>query len=168
MLFAGLDTFFTVLTTTGLCSAAILITGLALNLKPQPFTWCRLFAEVILIAFIAVCAMSWLQTRQNLKIFMNPLPVPNEVHVQHGRSILFSSYVHFTGPPVVIEAIIQSKELEAVPDGCQRDAMREVTWSSRDQRFGGVGGNQPPCPTHGFFTGTIKAMLFKVGPKDGG
>jgi hypothetical protein len=61
--------------------------------------------------------MSWFQTRQNLRPFTGPGPLPGGVHIHRGRTVLFSSYVHFTAQPAVIAAIIQSKQLVEVPDG---------------------------------------------------
>jgi cytochrome c1 len=67
------------------------------------------------LALVAVGIFSWADTRQHLRIFMNPSPVPRGLHVHHGRSIMFSSYVHFTGSPAVIASLLQSKGLAEIP-----------------------------------------------------
>ena len=116
ILFSGGDTFFAVLVAMAFCSIVVPVTALVFKRKGRHFAWRMLFTEVVLLALVAVSLLSWLQTRQHLEIFMNPEPVPREVHVHHGRSILFSSYVHFSAPPAVIAAIIQSKGLVEVPN----------------------------------------------------
>jgi len=115
LLFGGLDTFFTVLFTTCSCALVPPVAALVFKRKGKHFAWRTLFIEVLVLALVAVGLLSWLQTRQHLQIFMKPKPVPSGVRVRHGRSILFSNYVHFTAPPGAIASIIQSKELVEVP-----------------------------------------------------
>jgi hypothetical protein len=50
-----------------------------------------------------------------MQIFMTGSSVPSGLRVHHGRSILFSSYVHFTGPPATIAPLLHSKGLLEVP-----------------------------------------------------
>jgi hypothetical protein len=54
--------------------------------------------------------------REAMQIFFEPMPVPSGVHVHHGRSVMFGSFVHFSAPPTVIAAIIKSKELVEMPN----------------------------------------------------
>jgi hypothetical protein len=115
ILFSGLATFFVVLVATACCAIVVPVTALIFKRKKKHFAWRTLFIEVVLLALVAVGLLSWLQTRQALEIFMKPGPVPSEMHVHRGRSILFSCYVHFSARPADIAAIIQSKELVEVP-----------------------------------------------------
>lgn len=115
ILFSGGDTFFAIFVATALCAIATPITALVFKRKAKHFGWRKLLIEVAVLSLFAVGSLSWLQTRQHLKIFFNPEPIPSGVHVHHGRSVLFSSYVHFSAPPAAIAALIQSKELLEVP-----------------------------------------------------
>ena len=115
LLFSGIAIIFTVFVTTAICAVVATVTALVFKRKQWCFTRSAFVIEVLVSALIAVSLLSWLQTRQNLEIFMNPAPVPSEVHVHNGRDTLFSTFVHFTAPPAVIAAIIKSKELVEVP-----------------------------------------------------
>lgn len=113
ILFEGFDTYFTVF-----CGAAVsiiipVITTAVLQRKAQQFTWRMLGIEVILTALFAVGFLSWFQTRGHLKNCLGK-PVPSGLHVHRGRSVMFATYVHFSAPPEVIAAIIQSHQL-AIP-----------------------------------------------------
>jgi hypothetical protein len=58
---------------------------------------------------------------------MKPEPVPKGLRVHHGRSILFSSYVHFSAPPEVIASIIKSKGLLQVStEDLDRERTKDV------------------------------------------
>jgi hypothetical protein len=114
-LFGGLSSDFVVFVVTGFCSITIPVIAFFCERKGKRLSWFQLVAFVITLAFTASSLMSWLDTRQHLKIFLNPKPVPPSLRVCQGCSILFSSYVHFTAPPEVIAAIIQSKELVEIP-----------------------------------------------------
>jgi hypothetical protein len=114
-LFGGVDTFVAVSVATVCCAIAAPVTALVFKRRGKPFTSRTLFIEVTLLTFVAVGLLSWLQTRQELKILMDPAPIPKGVHVYRGQSIFFSSYVHFTAAPAAIASIIQSKELVEVP-----------------------------------------------------
>lgn len=116
LLFSGLDVFVVVQVAVGLTAIVIPVTAWIFRRKKKHFGWRALCIVVMLLALVAVATMSWLQTRQHLRIFMNPVPVPSGVHVHRGRSIMFSSYVHFTAPPAVIAKLVQLKELVETPD----------------------------------------------------
>jgi hypothetical protein len=114
-LFSGIDTFFSVIVTTGLCAIATPVTALVFRRKQIHFAWHTLFIEVPILALVAIGLLSWLQTRQHLQIFMNPEPVPSGVRVYQGSKDFFSSYIHFSAPPASIARLIQSKGLVEVP-----------------------------------------------------
>jgi hypothetical protein len=114
-LFSGMSAIFTVFVTVAVCTVGIPVTALIVRRRQHHFGWRTFFIEVSCLSLLAVGLLSWLQTRQAMQIFFDPMPVPNGVHVLHGRSILFSSYVHFSAPPAVIAAIIHSKELAEAP-----------------------------------------------------
>lgn len=114
-LFGGVDTIFTPLVATAICAIALPLTALVCKRKGKHFGWRALFIETVVLALLGVTSLSWLQTRQHLTIFMQPEPVPKGIQVKHGRSIMFSSYVHFTGSPEVIASLIKAKQLVEVP-----------------------------------------------------
>ncbi|MSR64915.1 MAG: hypothetical protein EXS18_03940 [Verrucomicrobiae bacterium] len=114
VLFSGTDSLFAVLVATVFCAIVAPVTALVFKRKGKRFTWPTLFIEVMLLTLVAIGLLSWLQTREKLKTFMDPVPVPSGVHVHNGRGVLFAAYVHFTAPPVVIAAVIKSKELVEV------------------------------------------------------
>ena len=132
ILFTGIDTLFAVLFATAFCIIVAPVTALVFKRKGKHFAWRTLFIEVMLLALVAVGLLSWLQTRQALKIFMNPVAVPKGVHVYHGRSVLFAAYVHFTAPPAVIATIINSKDLVEVP--AEEPVQRDVSGYSMQQK----------------------------------
>jgi hypothetical protein len=109
ILFSGLDTVFAVIVATGCCVIVGLLTAVACKRYAKQFTWPSLFCEVMLLALVVVGLMSWFQTRDKLKLFLDP--VPSSLHVHHGRSDLFGCYIHFSAPSAIIAAIIQSKQL---------------------------------------------------------
>jgi hypothetical protein len=113
-LFSGISTIFTVLVTVAVCAVVIPVTALIFRRRQRHFAWRTLFIEVTCLSLLAVGLLSWLQTQQAMQIFFEPAPMPDGVHVYCGRSILFSSYVHFTGPPVVISSLLKSKGLVEV------------------------------------------------------
>jgi len=102
ILFGGLDAFFAMLVTMVFCAYAIPITSVIYKRKGKHFAWRVFFIEIIILALVIGGSLSWLQTRQALKIFFNPCLLPSGLHVYHGRNILFSSFVHFTAPPAAI------------------------------------------------------------------
>jgi hypothetical protein len=115
LLFTGLDAFIVVLLGTAFSAILTPVTATVFKRKGKYFAWHTLFIEDALLVLVAVGSLSWLSTRQHLRIFMNPVPVPSGVRVHHGRSILFSSYVHFTGSPAAIASLLHSKGLVELP-----------------------------------------------------
>jgi hypothetical protein len=111
ILFTGPHTFFAILTGTIVSCIVAAVTKFIFKRKAKQLPHSLLAGEVILTALIAVGFLSWYQTRDFLKILMKPVPVPSSVHVYQGRGFLFSTYVHFSAPPEVITAIIQSHQL---------------------------------------------------------
>jgi len=114
-LFSGISTFFVALVAVAVCALVTPVTALVFKRRQRHFGLRTLFIEVAVLAFVAVGVLSWLDTRQHLQIFTDPSPVPSGLRVHHGRSILFSSYVHFTGPAATIASLLQSKALVEVP-----------------------------------------------------
>ena len=117
LLFSGISALFVVLVAAVVCGVMTLLTALYFKCRQWHFGWRTLLMEVFVFAFIAVGILSWLDRRQNLRIFMTPSPVPSGLRVHHGRSLFFSSYVHFTGPPAAIASLLQSKGLVEVSAG---------------------------------------------------
>jgi hypothetical protein len=115
LLFSGISNIFTVFVTVAVCTVAIPVTALIFRRRQRHFGWRTLFTVVSCLSLLGVGLLSLLQTRQTMQIFFNPMPVPNGVHVHQGRSVLFSSYVHFSAPPAVIAALIRSKEMVEAP-----------------------------------------------------
>ena len=128
MLFGGIDLIFAVVAATAFCSIAVPATVVIFKRKNKPFTQVWLAGEVALLAMVAVGFLSWFQTRDHMTTFVGPKA--RGVHVIKGRMILFSSYVHFSAPPDVIAAIIQSKGLLFVPDTPPEGS----DWSAYSQR----------------------------------
>ena len=114
-LFSGISAIGTVFATVAVCTVVIPVTALVVSRKQHHFEWRIFFIGVLCLSLLAVGLLSWLQTRQAMQMFFDPMPMPSGVHVLHGRSILFSSYVHFSAPPAVIAVIIHSKGLAEVP-----------------------------------------------------
>lgn len=114
-LFRGISTFLIPLLAAGVCTALTSVTALVWRRRQRYFGWRTLLIEVSVLALVAVGIFSWADTRQHLRIFMSPSPVPRGLHIHHGRSIMFSSYVHFSGPPTVIASLLQSKGLAEIP-----------------------------------------------------
>ena len=114
-LFTGVSIFSTVLVAVAFCAAVTSVTALIFRQRQRRFGWHTILIEVVVLALLAVGVLSWLDTRQHLRIFISPSPVPRGLHIHHGRSIMFSSYVHFTGPPAVIASLLQSKGLVEAP-----------------------------------------------------
>jgi hypothetical protein len=131
ILFTGTDTFFAIFVGTIAPFVLVLITKWIFKRKGKQFTYRLLAVEIILTAFITVSFLSWYQTHDFLKIFMNPVPMPSSVHVYQGRGVLFSTYVHFSAPPEVITAIIQSHQMFSPtndsPEQIEQDRMK-TSW----------------------------------------
>jgi len=109
ILFTGTHTFFAILMGTIVSCVAAAVIEFIFKRKAKQFTWRSLVISVTLTSFIVVGFLSWSQTRDALKLFVNP--VPSNLHVNHGYSDLFATYVHFTAPPEIIIAVIQSHQL---------------------------------------------------------
>jgi hypothetical protein len=114
-LFGGIDAFFTVVFTSILCPCVVLLTALALKLNAKRLGWAVLFIETMGLALLGVALFSWFGTRQHMEIILNPASVPPDLHVHRGTKTLFSSFVHFSGPPEVIARLLHSKGLLEVP-----------------------------------------------------
>ena len=115
LLFGGIDTYMAVLATTVLCAVVTLVTALACKRLGKHLGWAMVFIEITVMAFAGVGLLSWLQTPQHLQILIAPNRVPDGIKIHSGYRFLFSIYVHFSGPPSAIAAIIQSKQLVEVP-----------------------------------------------------
>lgn len=120
LVFAGLDSIFTVGATTFLCALLTLVTAIRFRRKGRHFGWRTLFAEVTVLTLLGVGLLSWGGTRLRLRTFMAPEPVQRELKVLHSRADLFAMDVHFTATPAVITKLIQSKELVETPDDPER------------------------------------------------
>lgn len=115
LLFGGFVALSTVLVTAAFCAFVTPATALFLTRRGGNFSWCTLCVEVLCLVVVAIALLSLRSTREQLQIFMNPEPVPSEVKVHRGRSILHSSFVHFTAPPTAIASLIRTKQLVEVP-----------------------------------------------------
>jgi len=116
MLFSGLDTAIALVASAVVSLIVAAITEMIVRRKGKDADWRVLVIEVLLVGSVVVLLLGWAQTRDHMRIFMNPLPIPNEVRVHHGQSVLFNSFVHFTAPPTVVAALLKSKEFVEVPD----------------------------------------------------
>jgi len=116
-LFSGISLFLIPLLAVGVCTVLTSVIALVWRRRQRCFGWRTLLIGVSVLALVAVGVFSWADTRQHLRIFISPSPLPRGLHVHHGRSIMFSSYVHFTGSPAVIASLLQSKGLAEIPPG---------------------------------------------------
>ena len=103
-LFSGMSAFWISLVAVAVCAFVPTGTAIVLRRRQRYFGWRTLFLEVVVLSLFAIGVLSWLDTRQALQIFMTPSPVPAGLRVHQGRSVLFSSYVHFTGPAEAMAA----------------------------------------------------------------
>lgn len=131
-LFSGISTVSVALAAVAVCAVVTSVTALVLRRRQRHFGWRTLFMEVAVLALVVVGVLSWLDTRHNLQVFMNSSPVPSGLRVHHGRSILFSSYVHFTGPADTIASLLQSKALIEVP-AKPPETLDSTGWGSRER-----------------------------------
>lgn len=114
-LFSGLSAGFVTFVSAGVCAVITPITAAIFRRRQRHFGWRPLLIAVLVCALLAVSVLSYLDTRQHMRTFLTCSPVPSGLRVHHGRSILFSSYVHFTGSPATIASLLQSKGLLEVP-----------------------------------------------------
>jgi len=114
-LFSGLSAGFVTFVAAGVCAVIASVTAVIFRRRQRHFGWRTLLVVVSVCALVAVGVLSYLDTRQHMQIFMTGSPEPSGLRVHHGRSILFSSYVHFTGSPSTIASLLQSKGLLEVP-----------------------------------------------------
>lgn len=114
-LFGGTSVFSVAIGALIFSTIITVVTALIFKRRQKFFGWRTLFMEVALLTLVAVGVLAWIDTRQHLRIFMKPSPVPNGLRVRHGRQILFASYLHFTGSPAAIVELLKSKGLEEVP-----------------------------------------------------
>ena len=113
-LFSGISAIFTVFVAVAVCTVVTAVTALILRRRQNNYQWRIFFIEVLFFSLLAVGLLSWFQTRQAMQMFFYPR-VPNGVHVLHGYSSLFSTYVHFSAPPAVIAAAIHANGLTEAP-----------------------------------------------------
>ena len=114
-LFSGLSAGFVTFVASSVCAVIAPVTAFIFRRRQRHFGWRTLLIVVSVCALVAVGVLSYLDTRQHMRIFMTSSPVPSGLRGHHGRSILFSSYVHFTGSPATIASLLQSKGLLEVP-----------------------------------------------------
>lgn len=114
-LFSGLSAGFVTFAAAGVCAVIALVTAVIFRRRHRHFGWRTLLVVVSVCAVVAVGVLSYLNTRQHMRIFMTGSPLPSGLRVHHGRSFLFSGYVHFTGPPATIASLLHSKGLLEVP-----------------------------------------------------
>jgi hypothetical protein len=114
-LFSGVDSLMAMLASAGACALAACITLGVFRCLRRRFGWLALTLVVLVVAPATVGLMSWFQTGESLEMFMKPAPVPQGLRVYHGRSTLFSSFVHFTGPPEAIASVLAAKGLAEIP-----------------------------------------------------
>ncbi len=112
----GLGVFFTTLVTSVLCAVIAAVTAWIFKRYGRPLSLRKMLVGGVLISFVVTLGISWLDTRQHLRIFLSPAPVPDGLHVLRGRAIMFESFVHFTAPPEVVASLLQTKGMVAVPD----------------------------------------------------
>lgn len=144
MLLSGIEAIFAVFVSTVLCVVAISIISIIFKRKGKHFTWRSLFVTVAILSTIICGLQFWTQTRHDLKIFFEPSPLPAGLHVYRGRTILFSSYVHFTAPPSAIAAIVQSKGLIEVPAEIPDEGTNDLSgFSARENTKKSWGWWQP-------------------------
>ena len=115
LLFSGFAFGYTVLAAIIVSAClAVVVATFCKSLKVL-FRWAATLISVVLSGVVVVGCLSYIQTKQEIKIFMAPVSVPQNIVVHNGRSIMFSSYVHFSGPAEKIAEIIKAKELAEVP-----------------------------------------------------
>jgi hypothetical protein len=85
ILFTGMHTSFAILMGTIISCVAAAVIEFIFKREAKRFAWRSLVISVPLTSFIVVGFLSWYQTRDFLKILMNPVPVPSSVHVYQGR-----------------------------------------------------------------------------------
>lgn len=138
-LFSGLSAGFVTFVAAGVCAVISPLAAVFLNRRQRHFGWRTLLMVVSVCALIAVGVLSYLDTRQHMRIFMSSSPVPSGLRIHHGRKFLFGSYVHFTGPPATIASLLQSKRLLEVPAeppesgdynalGCRKESKASWGW----------------------------------------
>jgi hypothetical protein len=130
ILFSGLDTIFAILDGVITSCIVTLIVKFIFKRKAKSFTWRPLIISVVFSSIIVTGFLAWVQTRDQLKMFFSPNPVLSKIHVHEGRSILISSFVHFSAQPEVIVTVIQSRQLTSptndFPDSFQ--VIMEKSW----------------------------------------
>jgi hypothetical protein len=114
--FSGLDGILTFPVAIFFSAIVTTIATVCLKETVKRFGWRMVLLLAPFLALLSFAAMSWMQACQHLRIIMAPSDVPKSVRIQHGKSVMFGSYVHFTASPSDISTLIRSKELIEVPD----------------------------------------------------
>jgi len=120
-LFSGLDTGFAILVAIVIVLFTTILPVAILQPQAHQFTWRSLGIQSSLIAMVVVGFMAWFLTRSFFEHNFIKL-VPKGIHVHHGRTVMFGSFVHFSAPPEVVTAIIQARQL-APPSEAQASAQ---------------------------------------------
>ncbi len=115
-LFSGVSALFVTLVASVFCVIIALTTAAYFRRKQLSFGGRTLVVELVILAFIAVGILSWLDTRHQLRLIMRTSSVPSGLRVHRGRNVLFNCNVHFTAGPADIASLIQSKGLIEVPE----------------------------------------------------
>jgi hypothetical protein len=133
--FSGLDGIVTVPIAIFFSSIVTTIVAVCFKRPAKHFRWPMMWLLVLILTLLSVAGVSWAQTRQHLRILMEPASIPQSLRVHHGRSVLFSSFVHFTASASDITALIKSKELIEVPDwDSDSDAEIPKNFHERERR----------------------------------
>lgn len=114
-LFSGLDSALAVSAAVFVSAGVAAIAAAIFKGYKGFLRWIAAGTIAILCELVVIGLLAHLQTRQHIQIFMEPASVPEGLVIHNGRSIMFSSYIHFTGPPEKIVAILKVKELAEVP-----------------------------------------------------
>ena len=141
-MFSGISAFSIIAAAALVCAFVTPLIALLFKRGQRHFGWRALFIVVSPIAIVAVAILSWLDTRQQLRLFMNPSSVPSGLRVHRGNSQLFFSYVHFTCSPAAISSLLQLKGLVEVP--AEPSEASDISgFSSREQTKVASGWWQP-------------------------
>lgn len=131
-LFSGLSAGFVIFQAAGVSALIASVAAAIFRRRRQYFGWRTLLVTVSACTIVAVSVLSYLDTRQQMRIIMTNSPLPSGLRVHHGTSFLFSSYVHFTGPPATIASLLRSKGLLEIPAE-PPDSSDHTAFGNREQ-----------------------------------